>query len=196
MPLHPNIYLDAGKVGTQSRSTVSSLLVSIAQTSKTPFAVTILSQYHHAARLLRSISDQGSRKSRGASRVLRSSPLILCAKISSKSYLSLSGSDYFLNLHQFSINSLGMLVPLILPVLNISSSLYANPGNTTALATNPPDTLNCDKFYANNGRLDVTSCMRLINQLPQESKPIRYYINPKTAEQRRHTLPIIVGRRQ
>jgi len=80
MPLHPKIYLDAGKVGTQSRSTVSSLLVSIAQTSKTPFTVTILSHYHRAARLLRSISDQGSRKSRGASRVLRSSPLILCAK--------------------------------------------------------------------------------------------------------------------
>jgi len=80
MPLHPKIYLDAGKVGTQSRSTVSSSLVSIAQTSKTPFAVTILLQYHHAARLLHSISDQGSRKSSGASRVLRSSPLMLCAK--------------------------------------------------------------------------------------------------------------------
>ena len=89
-----------------------------------------------------------------------------------------------------------MLVPLILPSLNISSFQNTTQGNLTAFAPPPPDTWSCNKFYANNGPLDMPSCMRLINLLPQGSEPMRFYIHPSTAEEKRHSLPIVVGQRQ
>ena len=89
-----------------------------------------------------------------------------------------------------------MLFPLILPSLNASSFLNTTVNNTTLLDPNPPDTWTCNKFYARNGPPDTPTCMRLVNSLPQGSEPMRYYIHPSTAEQRRHQLPIIVGRRE
>lgn len=90
-----------------------------------------------------------------------------------------------------------MLIPLVLPALNVSSVLSSTNGNvTTLVAPNSPDTQHCHSFYANDNALDLPSCMRLINQLPQGSEPIRYYMNPTTAEQKRRSLPIVVGRRK